>query len=126
MTQTTIFLSDWSAMVKRKATLQPKQDAFTLLVQSQLGLECVREFRFHPERKWRFDYAVPERKVALEVEGGVWTGGRHTSSKGFLNDMEKYNTATVMGWKVVRTTPKDLYTAATLTLMRDACLGSQE
>ena len=113
-------------MTKKRTRVQPKQDAFTLLVQSQLGLECVREFSFHPERKWRFDYAVPERKVALEVEGGVWTGGRHTSSKGFLNDMEKYNTATVMGWKVVRTTPKDLYTAATLTLMRDACLGSKE
>lgn len=126
MTLTTIFLSDGRAMAKRKATPQPKQDAFTLLVRSQLGLECVREFRFHPERKWRFDYAVPERKVALEVEGGVWTGGRHTSSKGFLNDMEKYNTATMMGWKVVRTTPKDLYTAATLNLMRNVCLGSQE
>lgn len=126
MTLTTIFLSDGCAMAKRKATQQPKQDAFTLLVRSQLGLECVREFRFHPERKWRFDYAVPERKVALEVEGGVWTGGRHTSSKGFLNDMEKYNTATVMGWKVVRTTPKDLYTAATLNLMKNTCLGSQE
>lgn len=97
-----------------------------MLVKTELSLDCVREFRFHPVRKWRFDYAVPERKVALEVEGGVWTGGRHTSSQGFLGDIEKYNTATVMGWKVLRTTPKALYTRATLTMLADACSGMND
>ena len=104
---------------KRAAKPVRTSDAFTLLVKSELGLECVREFRFHPVRKWRFDYALPEHRVALEVEGGVWTGGRHTSSSGFLRDMEKYNTASVMGWRVVRTTPKELYTRATLDMLKD-------
>lgn len=113
-------------MARKKTDTAKRPDAFTLLVKTELGLECEREFRFHPVRKWRFDYAVPEHKVALEVEGGVWTGGRHTSSKGFLKDIEKYNTATVMGWKVVRTTPKALYALTTLNLLRDACLGTEK
>lgn len=87
-------------------------------------MECVKEYKFHSVRKWRFDYAIPAALVALEVEGGVWTGGRHINPKGFLNDMEKYNTATLMGWSVYRTTPDDLYTGKTLRLLKTAIFGS--
>lgn len=86
-------------------------------------MECVKEYRFHPTRKWRFDYAIPEYKIALEVEGGVWTRGRHTSPKGFLGDIEKYNTATLMGWRVFRTTPDELYKLSTINLIKSAILG---
>ena len=65
-----------------------------------------QEIKFHPERKWRFDWAHSEFKIAIEVEGGVWSGGRHTSGSGFIKDMEKYNAATVLGWKLLRYTPK--------------------
>ncbi len=99
----------------------PKIDAFTLTVRTELGLTCVKEFRFHNKRKWRFDYAIPEHKVAIEVEGGVWTGGRHTSPRGFLNDIEKYNTATLMGWKLLRTTPGQLFNVATFAMIQEAC-----
>ncbi|MBD5240507.1 MAG: hypothetical protein HDS59_00240 [Barnesiella sp.] len=98
----------------------PKSDFFTTLCRSDLKEECVKEFKFHPIRKWRFDYAIPAHKIAIEVEGGVWTGGRHTSPKGFLGDMEKYNTATLMGWRVFRTIPDELCTNATLQLLREA------
>lgn len=64
------------------------------------GME--REFKFHPKRRWRFDFAWPEKKVALETEGGVWSGGRHTSAVGFILDCEKYNAAALGGWKVLR------------------------
>lgn len=77
----------------------------------------VREHRFHPVRRWRFDYAWLVEKVALEVEGGVWTGGRHTRGAGFLGDMEKYNAATVAGWRVVRVTPSKLCASATLGML---------
>lgn len=97
----------------------PKTDFFTVLCRSDLKVECVKEHKFHPVRKWRFDYAIPAHKIAIEVEGGVWTGGRHTSPKGFLNDMEKYNTATIMGWKVLRTIPDKLCTNATLGMIRE-------
>ena len=72
------------------------------------GLNFVAEYRFHPKRKWRFDWACPEKKIAIEQEGGVWTGGRHTRGRGFINDLEKYNTATSMGWRVFRFTPQQM------------------
>lgn len=100
-------------------------DLFTSIVKADLGETCVKEFKFHPTRRWRFDYALPEHKIALEVEGGVWTGGRHTSPKGFLGDMEKYNTATLMGWRVFRTTPQELYSASTLAMLREAIENKQ-
>lgn len=68
----------------------------------------VTEHRFHGARKWRFDYAWVAEKIALEVEGGIWTQGRHTRGAGFLADMEKYNAAVLLGWRVLRTTPDKL------------------
>jgi very-short-patch-repair endonuclease len=61
-----------------------------------------QEYRFHPERMWRFDFANPEKMIAVEVEGGVFSQGRHTRGKGFEDDCEKYNAAALMGWKVLR------------------------
>lgn len=99
------------------------RDVFTTICRTDLKVECVKEYKFHPTRRWRFDYAIPEHKIALEVEGGVWTGGRHTSPKGFLGDIEKYNTATLMGWRVFRTTPDELYKLSTINLIKAAILG---
>lgn len=70
--------------------------------------EPVREYRFHPTRRWRFDFCWPEQKVALEVDGGVWTGGRHVRGAGFIRDMDKANAAQLDGWRLIRCTPKDL------------------
>lgn len=67
--------------------------------------EPVTEHQFHPTRKWRFDFAWPGRQLAAEVEGGTWGGGsRHTSGAGYQGDCEKYNSAAVMGWMVLRYT----------------------
>ena len=65
----------------------------------------VVEYKFHPTRKWKFDFANPELKIAVEQEGGVWIRGRHNRGTGFLNDIEKYNTAVLLGWKVLRYPP---------------------
>lgn len=108
---------------RQAASKQSVRDVFTVICKTDLKVECVKEFKFHPVRKWRFDYAIPEHKIALEVEGGVWTGGRHISPKGFLGDIEKYNTATLMGWRVFRTTPEDLYKTATIKLIKTAISG---
>jgi hypothetical protein len=70
--------------------------------------EPVCEHRFHPTRKWRFDYAWPEHLIAVEVEGGVFIQGRHSRGVGMLADMEKYNCAAVAGWRILRYTPKTL------------------
>ena len=67
--------------------------------------ELETEWKFHPKRKWRFDYAYPELKIGMEREGGIWTRGRHVRGKGFEGDVRKYNTAALMGWIVIRFTP---------------------
>ena len=74
-----------------------------------------REYRFHPPRKWRFDFAYPDRKIAIEVEGGTWSGGRHTRGFGFAKDCEKYNQAVLDGWKVLRFTGKMVHDGTALT-----------
>lgn len=61
----------------------------------------IEEHRFHPVRKWRFDLAFLQSKVAIEIHGGIWSGGRHTRGMGFENDREKINEAQIMGWKVL-------------------------
>lgn len=94
-------------------------DIFVKFAEAQLGVAPVKEYQFCPTRKWRFDYAFVEARVALEVEGGVHTGGRHIRPKGFLNDMEKYNTAAVMGWRLLRTTPDALLSTATIEMIRN-------
>lgn len=68
-----------------------------------LGLsEPCRQYRFHPVRHWLFDFAWPDIRLAVEVEGGLWVRGRHNSPKGFIGDCEKYGEAAVLGWQVVR------------------------
>lgn len=64
----------------------------------------VAEFRFHPKRKWRLDFAWEKQRVAIELHGAVYQQGRHTRGKGFEDDREKMNTATLMGWKVIEVT----------------------
>ena len=65
----------------------------------------VREHRFHPVRQWRFDFAHPEWRIAVECEGLRRDGkGRHQSFLGFTNDCRKYNAAAELGWLVLRCT----------------------
>lgn len=95
-------------------------DLFLKLLQSQFkGVEVVKELKFHPTRKWRFDYAFPGLLVAVEVDGGVWTGGRHINPAGYINDMEKLNTAASMGWLVLRITTDDRFASKTLELIKN-------
>lgn len=57
-------------------------------------------------RKFKFDYALPRIKVAIEIEGGIYSGRAHGSVTGILRDMEKYNLAAMLGWRVIRIEPK--------------------
>jgi very-short-patch-repair endonuclease len=64
------------------------------------GME--HEYRFDPDRRWRFDFAWPALKIAVEIEGGQYVNGRHQRAAGFAADCEKYNAAQLVGWRVFR------------------------
>jgi len=71
----------------------------------ELGIpEPEREFRFCDDRKWRFDFAWPELKIAIEVEGGVF-GTKDRVGRCFRGKAGRHNRATVEGWRVLRFTP---------------------
>lgn len=77
---------------------------YSLLIKklaSDSGLSIYTEFQFCESRKWRFDFAIPEIKVAIEYEG---QGGRHNTFMGYSLDCDKYNEAILLGWRVFRVT----------------------
>lgn len=99
----------------RKAPKQPKGDCPPVQrMWSQLaawslatGIPVTREHRFHPERKWRFDFALVDHKIAIEYEGIMAGKSRHTTISGYTGDTEKYNAAAELGWTVLRFTVKN-------------------
>lgn len=83
----------------------------------------IRQHRFALElgRQWRFDFAWLDYKLAAEFEGLVATTalvpkgqgqsgyrktivltGGHATPDGFKEDIVKYNTATLLGWRLLR------------------------
>lgn len=80
------------------------EETLLLLIRAEDLPEPEREYRFHDVRRWRFDFAYPEHKIGIECEGGTWAKGRHSRGSGFRKDCEKYNTASMMGWTVLRFT----------------------
>lgn len=70
--------------------------------------EPIAEFRFAPPRKWRFDWALVDQKLAIEVQGGLFVQGRHSRGAALLKEHEKLNTAASLGWRVFFVTPQTL------------------
>lgn len=97
-----------------------------------LGLpDPERELKFHPTRKWRFDFAWPAVKIAVEIEGGNFSRGksRHTTGKGYEQDCEKYNAAAALGWIVFRLTGdmvKDHRGTDLLLIIKDTLEANQK
>ena len=87
---------------RRGAKVESIGESLLAMQLKALKIEFEREFKFHAKRKWRADFHITGKKLLVEVEGGIWSGGRHTRGKGYLGDMEKYNAATVMGYRVIR------------------------
>lgn len=78
---------------------------------------------FHPTRKWRFDYAWPDVKIALEIQGGIFRGGRHARPAGYVKDMEKMNNAQLLGWRVFQVLPSDLTSGIATELLKEVFDG---
>jgi len=74
---------------------------------------CVAEYRFDPKRRWRCDFAFPELKLCIELDGGVWMSAhnkksRHFHGIGAINDMEKMNALTEQGYHLLRYQPQKI------------------
>jgi hypothetical protein len=95
------------------------ESKFSLYWRALKGPMLLSEVQFHPSRKWRFDFAHMGTKTAIEIEGGIYAtayrqnicrvckqakSGRHNSGRGFVADCEKYNEATILGWRIFRLT----------------------
>jgi hypothetical protein len=94
--------------------------------------ECVTELRFHPTRKWRFDFAWPSRLVAVEVHGAAdiipgttkcphcheFKRGRHLRRDGFEADREKINEAVLLGWRVFEFSSQQVRRGEALAVLR--------
>jgi hypothetical protein len=80
-----------------------------LIAEASLPIH-TREFRFCEHRRWKSDYCwiIGDKKVLLEVEGGVFSQGRHTRGTGYTQDCEKYNEASLLGYTVLRVTKEHL------------------
>lgn len=83
-------------------TFRNKVDAWCLAHRLPIP---VYEHRFHETRKWRFDIAFPQAKIAIEIHGGLFRFGHHSRGKGFLDDREKIAEAMVLGWRVLEVAP---------------------
>lgn len=104
----------------QKVNKYPCKNGYSKIYEQLLGGEWWAEWPFHPTRKWRFDYACPELKIAIEVDGGIFTGGRHSGGVGQLKDMEKMNNACALGWLVFHAQPEDMHDLALRKLILQA------
>lgn len=80
----------------------------------------VFEFCFYEGRKWRFDISFPDHKVAVEVQGGIFSGGAHVRGPALLKEYEKANYAAASGWLLLHTIPRDVATQEMVRLIRAA------
>ena len=87
-------------MTKIPKALSPGEEALALHLRAE-KIPFIRELEFG-ERKFRFDFALMDRKIAIEVEGGIWIRGAHVRGRKFEQDCEKYNLAAKLGWTVLR------------------------
>ena len=92
------------SLTVKKATGSKPSELFALQLRMSSVPKPDQELRFHDVRRWRFDYAWPDYKIAAEIDGGTWAQGRHTRGAGYEKDCEKLNAAILCGWKVFRFT----------------------
>ena len=91
--------------VRARCSEKTKLEDLFIDQMEKLGVPAwEREHQFAKPRRWRFDFAWPDRKLAVEIDGGTWSGGRHVRGAGYRKDCVKLNTAALRGWTVLRYT----------------------
>ena len=79
-----------------------------------------RQYRYAPPRKLRSDFAFPDNRLLVEVQGGVFNRKAHGSITGILADIDRLNTATLTGWRLLRVTPAQVQSGEALALIEAA------
>ena len=88
--------------------------------------EPEREYRFAPPRRYRADFAYPDKMILIEVEGGVWTNGAHVRGKHYTSDCSKYNLAATMGFRVLRFTGEMIKSGLALRTIEEVLKGEDD
>lgn len=101
-------------------TLSKGEETLALHLKAE-KIEFEREFKFHPERRWKADFYIPEKRLLVEIEGGVWLGakGGHTSAKGYTSNLEKYNAATILSYSLLRYTTEQVVSGMAITQIKE-------
>jgi very-short-patch-repair endonuclease len=92
----------------------------------QAGIPFEQEYRFHSERKWRADFIIFGKDSAnhhhalVEIDGGGYVAGRHSRGKGMEDDAEKQSAAAILGYRVIRATPRQVENGTALSWIRQA------
>lgn len=63
-------------------------------------IDLYHDYKFLDDRKYRGDFVHPESKVIIEIQGGIWIKGGHSTGRGIQRDCEKFCLAASRGWVV--------------------------
>lgn len=114
-------------------TLQLKSQGFTVIAptpEARLNANVgdirnvFQQYRFHPDRKWSLDFAIPAIKLAIEIEGGIWMrgGGAHSRPANIQRDVEKGNALAMLGWRLLRFTPQEIKSGESIQMTAELAL----
>ena len=93
-----------------------KADSLAFQIQAAHPLwQFEREYRFAPPRQYRIDIAFVLQQLAVEVDGGIFTGGRHVRGAGVLQDCEKTSLLAIHDWRLIRVAPTHIKSGEALT-----------
>jgi very-short-patch-repair endonuclease len=92
---------------------------------TELGLRFEREVRFHPLRRWLWDFTLPEHRIAIEIQGAIWAGrkGGHTGGKGMQRDMDKRNAGAMLAWCLLTFSTQDISRGRAKAFIAEHILG---
>ena len=121
----------YSAQLAQRAYYMSKLEELFAAQLERADVKFERELMLIPGRRFRFDFVFAEHNLVAEIEGAIWTGGRHTSGAGFLKDCEKYNLLVEHGWQLLRFPTNLVRDGSALeqtlrVLRKDASEASQE
>jgi very-short-patch-repair endonuclease len=105
--------------LKAKAKREVLEDKLAIQLDC-VGLRPVRQFRFHPVRRWRSDFAFPEHCILVEVDGGEWVKSAHNTGYGRRRDNEKDRAAQALGYTVLRFTGSEVRDGTAARVIEEA------